>query len=87
MKGVDEVWPEAKVPAVSKEEERRLCRMHASADWAYDHVLDVLDGPQNDAKERLMRGRGYLCESFSFSLFWLGDWGLRGREKKLITDC
>ncbi|KAE9374829.1 acyl-CoA N-acyltransferase [Stipitochalara longipes BDJ] len=60
VKGVEELWPEAKVPGVGKEEELRLCRMHGSADWTYDHALDVLDGPQKEAKERLMRGRSYL---------------------------
>jgi len=53
------------VPTVSKEEEVRLCELHASSDWEYDHALDVLDGGQQEAKGRLMRGRGFLCEFFS----------------------
>ncbi|PMD43700.1 acyl-CoA N-acyltransferase [Hyaloscypha variabilis F] len=57
---LEAMWPEAKVAKVSKEEERRLCEAHRSADWEFDHSLDVLDVDQLSAKERLMRGRGYL---------------------------
>jgi hypothetical protein len=72
---LEEIWPEAKVARVSKEEERRLCEAHRSADWEFDHSLDVLDVDQLSAKERLMRGRGYLCEFLCVSF---GSWKFFG---------
>jgi hypothetical protein len=63
-----ELWPEAKVERVSEQEEERLKREWESADWAYDHALDVLDGPQLEIEERLMGRKNYFRESLLISL-------------------
>jgi hypothetical protein len=65
-----ELWAEAKVESVSEEEEERLKRQWESADWVYDHALDVLDGPQQEIKERLMGRKNYFRESLLISLIF-----------------
>jgi hypothetical protein len=63
--GADEgLWPEAKVPRVSGKE-KRLKEWYESADWEYDHALDVLDGLQLGIKERLVGAKNYLRQSLS----------------------
>ena len=63
--GADEgLWPEAKVPRVSGKE-KRLKELYESADWEYDHALDLLDGLQLGIKERLVGAKNYLRQSLS----------------------
>jgi hypothetical protein len=58
------LWPEAKVPRVSEEEEERLKTEYDGADWEYDHALDVLDEPQQEIKSRLFGAKNYFREYF-----------------------
>ena len=58
----DGLWPEARVPAVSKEREDEAEVEFADADWSFDHALDELDEPIMEMKTRIMKGKDYLRE-------------------------
>jgi len=65
--GVDgELWPEAKVPAVSDEEAARWKKDFEEADWKYDHALDDFDKPMLEIKRALMAMKNYFSERFPF---------------------
>ncbi|MCJ1472256.1 hypothetical protein MMC13_000903 [Lambiella insularis] len=56
----DSLWPEARVPAVSKEREDEAEAEFTDADWSFDHALDQLDGLVIEIQNRIMKGKDYL---------------------------
>ncbi|MCJ1391101.1 hypothetical protein MMC18_003963 [Xylographa bjoerkii] len=60
VRNSENLWPEARVAAVSKELEQEAELNFAEADWSYDHSLDDLDAPIMEMKNRLMARKEYL---------------------------
>ncbi|MCJ1433060.1 hypothetical protein MMC27_002419 [Xylographa pallens] len=56
------LWPEARVPAVSKKRADEAEREYAAAEWSFDDGLAELDRPVTEMKARLMDGKAYLRE-------------------------
>lgn len=59
---VRSVWADGKVDAPSEERVKEIDREMQSADWTWDHSLDVMDEPISAAQERLRKGKSYLSK-------------------------
>lgn len=62
-----EQWPEAIIPRVNDGEMKKADEDYQKSDWVYDTSMDVLDGPMDAKRWRLLEGREYVGE-FSESL-------------------
>lgn len=66
-----DLWSEAKTPAGSTERMVEAKKNYDSADWEFDHSMDVLDGPMLEVKHRAMAGKQYLSEFLLSKVFFI----------------
>jgi len=59
---VEDLWPAARVPGVTPEQEKEAEAEYSAADYTWDNALDGLDQIVGEKKDRLMEGKKYLGE-------------------------
>lgn len=58
-----DLWPEAKVPAVSPERAAEAKKNYDGADWKFDDLGGDLDSNFAPIRNRLMEGKTYISKS------------------------